>query len=160
MADLAEHIGAVLWIVSGLFFICGVLIAMAWNDQRKIVAQLKTETGKFPRWLIEQGQKGGIVNRDDFFCFCEEVRDKCPITSVLNWRNDILEKGGLISMEDYLTVKDKLSQITQLAVSVAEKSDHQREMVMKELEVIKLQIDRDVVSEIRKLKEEFRRNGG
>jgi hypothetical protein len=62
-------------------------------------------------------------------------------------------------MEDYLTVKDKLSQITQLASSVAEKSDHQREMVMKELEVIKLQIDRDVVSEIRKLKEELGRNG-
>jgi hypothetical protein len=159
MADLAEHIGAVLWIVSGLFFICGVLIAMAWNDQRKTVAQLKTEAGKFPRWLIDQGQKGGVVNRDDFFCFCGEVRDKCPITSVLNWRNDILEKGGLISMTDYLNMTKELSKIAQLESSVAEKSDHQRDMLMKELQVIQLQIEKDVVSEMRKLREEIRHNG-
>jgi hypothetical protein len=159
MADLAEHIGIVLWIASGLLSICGILIALTWNDLKKTVAQLKTEAGKFPRWLIDQGEKGGVVNRDDFFCFCKEVRNKCPITSVLNWRNDILEKGGLISMSDYLTITKELSKIAQLAASVAEKSDHQREMVMKELEVIQLQIDKDVVSEIRKLKEELRHNG-
>jgi len=168
MTDLAEHIGAVLWIVSGLFFICGVLIAMAWNDQRKTVAQLKTEAGKFPRWLIDQGQKGGVVNRDDFSCFCGEVRDKCPITSVLDWRNDILEKGGLISMTDYLNMTKELSKIAQLeektrwnqlASSVAEKSDHQRDMLMKELQVIQLQIEKDVVFEMRKLREEIRHNG-
>ena len=159
MKDLAEHIGAILWIASGLFSICGILIVVIWKDLRKTLAQLKTEVGKFPEWLMDQGKKGGVVSRNDFFGFCKEVRDKCPITSVLNWRNDILEKGGLISMEDYLTVKDKLSQITQLAVSVAEKSDHQREMVMKELEVIRLQIEKDVVSEMRKLREEIGRNG-
>jgi len=149
----------ILWIVSGLFFICGALIAMLWNDQRKAVAQLKTEVGKFPEWLIDQGQKGGVVNRDDFFCFCGEAQDKCPITSVLNWRNDILEKGGLISMSDYLNMTKELSKIAQLAGSVAEKSDHQRDMLMKELQVIQLQIEKDVVSEIRKLKEGLGRNG-
>ena len=159
MKDLAEHIGAILWIASGLFSICGILIVVIWNDLRKTIVQLKVEAEKFPEWLMDQGKKGGVANRNDFICFCEEVRGKCPITSVLNWRNDILEKGGLISMSDYLNLTKELSKITQLAVSVEEKSDHQREMVMKELEVIKLQIDRDVVSEIRKLKEELRRNG-
>ena len=159
MKDLSEHIGTILWITSGLFSICGILIVLIWNDLRKTLAQLKVEAEKFPGWLMDQGQKGGAVNRDDFFGFCKEVRDKCPITSVLNWRNDILEKGGLISMSDYLNVTKELSKIAQLASSVAEKSDHQREMVMKELEVIKLQIDKDVVSEMRKLREEIRRNG-
>lgn len=149
----------ILWIFSGLFSICGFLIVLIWNDLRKNLSQLKTEVGKFPEWLIDQGQKGGVVNRDDFFCFCGEAQDKCPITSVLNWRNDILEKGGLISMADYLNMTKELSKIAQLASSVAEKSDHQRDMFMKELQVIQLQIERDVVSEIRKLKEELRLNG-
>jgi len=157
MKDLAEHVGVILWIASGLFSICGILIVVIWNDLKKTLAQLKAEAGKFSRWLIDQGQKGGVVNRDDFFCFCKEAQDKCPITSVLNWRNDILEKGGLISMADYLTLTKELSKITQLASSVAEKSDHQREMVMKELEVIQLQIAKDVVFEVRKLREELGR---
>jgi len=42
---------------------------------------------------------------------------------------------------------------------VAEKSDHQRDMLMKELQVIQLQIEKDVVSEMRKLREEIRHNG-
>jgi hypothetical protein len=149
----------ILWIFSGLFSICGFLIVLIWNDLRKTLSQLKTEVGKFPEWLIDQGQKGGVVNRDDFFCFCGEAQDKCPITSILNWRNDILEKGGLISMADYLNMTKELSKIAQLASSVAEKSDHQRDMFMKELQVIQLQIERDVVSEIRKLKEGLGRNG-
>jgi hypothetical protein len=149
----------ILWIFSALFSICGFLIVLIWNDLRKTLSQFKTEAGKFPEWLIDQGQKGGVVNRDDFFCFCGEAQDKCPITSVLNWRNDILEKGGLISMTDYLNMTKELSKIAQLASSVAEKSDHQRDMLMKELQVIQLQIEKDVVSEIRKLKEGLGRNG-
>jgi hypothetical protein len=159
MKDLTEHIGAILWITSGLFSICGILIVLIWNDLKKTLAQVKVEAGKFPEWLIGEGKKGGVVNRDDFFCFCGEAQEKCPIISVVNWRNDILEKGGLISMADYLIVTKELSKITQLATSVSEKSDHQREMVMKELQVIQLQIKNDVVSEMRSLRKELVRNG-
>ena len=71
-------------------------------------------------------------------------------------------------MTDYLNMTKELSKIAQqeektrwnqLASSVAEKSDHQRDMLMKELQVIQLQIEKDVVSEMRKLREEIRHNG-
>ena len=62
-------------------------------------------------------------------------------------------------MTDYLNMTKELSKIAQLASSVAEKSDHQRDMLIKELQVIQLQIEKDVVSEMRKLREEIRRNG-
>ena len=67
-------------------------------------------------------------------------------------------------MTDYLNMTKESSKIAQqealrVASSVAEKSDHQRDILMKELQVIQLQIEKDVVSEMRKLREEIRRNG-
>ncbi len=98
MHDLAEHLGTILWIMSGLVTVVGILISITWKDMRK-------QASEFPGWLKKVDEAGGIVTRDQHFEWCNSSRQKCPavilLESMSGWRTEMLQRGGILTRQDH-----------------------------------------------------------
>jgi hypothetical protein len=141
--DLAEHIGTILWIASGLLFICGVLITLIWNDFRKKVEEIKREANKFSEWLKKMGEEeGGLVTRELYFQWCRDQQTKCPACggyqTLTQWRNGLMDKGGVMTKGEHTPLCKEITR--EVADSFCAKLDelfaHHREWVGQELKII------------------------
>ncbi len=154
MSDLAEHIGTVIAVVSALLAILGILITVIWKDLRKAIGEAKVEAKRFILWLQAKSECGGIITRDDHFEFCAHERAKCPIVRIVEWKNELYEKGGPMTMAEHTVFsKEELKAVTD---NVCKDIMHNRELMMTELKLIQATIKNEVVTEIRALKEEMR----
>ena len=155
MNDLKEHIGTILWIAGGLLTIVGILITVIWRDLIGLVKEVKAEALKFPNWIKEMSQKGGIVTRDDHFGFCGKTREKCPIIDLMDWKDELYEKGGPMTMADHSPLcKEVIQQVSNMFCGEV---THNRELMMTELKLIQAKIEKDVVKEIASFREELTR---
>lgn len=146
MQDLAEHIGVVLWIASGLLVICGILIGLIWNDLKKKIGELKEEAKRFSEWLKKKGEEGGIVTRNLFYNWCSEQQNKCQAATICrslnDWRNSMLDKGGIMSkMEHSVICKDITKEVTEhFCERIDELLEHHRQWFEQELKLLRAEL--------------------
>lgn len=155
MTDLAEHIGTVIWIAGGLLFICGILIGLVWNDNKKNIAEAKRIGGEFAAWLKKIGlEEGGIVTRKQYYDWCSVQQQKCPAAggfgALTEWRNGMLEKGGVLTRAEHTFLDDRSlaickEMVKELGNHFSEKMEtcfeHHREWVGQELRLLSSQTD-------------------
>ncbi len=151
MDDLKEHIGTVITICSGLVIILGATFGIIWKDLRKAIGEAKVDSRKFTNWVQAQSERGGIITRDDHFVFCGREREKCPVTKLLVWKDELYEKGGPMLMVDHAVFCKEV--VKQVSESFGNEVRHNRELMMIELKLIQASIKNDVVAEIREIKE-------
>lgn len=147
MYDLAEHVGVILWITSGLLSVCGILIALHWSDMRSKVREAKTEAAKFTEWFKKIGiEHGGLVTRDLHFEWCKDQQSRCPACGgfkvLTDWRNGMSEKGGVMTRNEHVVIdKEVTRDMTELLCERMEEFFKQhRTWVAQELKIVRLEI--------------------
>lgn len=158
MNDLAEHIGTILWIAGALLFLCGIFAGLIWKDQRKSIASVAREAGKFSEWLKHIAeQEGGVVTRSKYFEWCKEQQGKCPACGgyrgLVEWKNNMLDKGGVMGRNE---VADLLGE------KLCQEFEHHRSLIAAELKLVrseialvKSEVSKDVLQGMTEMKDEL-----
>ena len=157
MKDLAEHVGTVMWILSGLLVIMGVLIGLIWNDLRDQLREIKADALKFSAWLLENNKEGGIVTREKYFQWCNENRMKCPAFSevdiISRWKTNMLEKGGVLTKTEHEVLCQNITE--KLMCRVDESFNRHREWVGDHLVLIQSNMENRILKELHEVKEQI-----
>jgi hypothetical protein len=147
MTDLAEHIGVVFWVLSGVLFICGILIGLLWNDLRKKVEEIKKEARKFSEWLLTTGERGGrLVTEKLYFDWCKEQQSNCQACEsyrlLMDWRNLMNEKGGpMLKNEHSVFCKEITKEVAEsFRKTLEEMLKHNQQLTAKEFELLRVEI--------------------
>jgi hypothetical protein len=134
-----------------------VLVLILWWVVRRWV-------GSIDAWRSNADKAGGFVTRDQYYDWCEPQHRKCRegfiyrIEEVEKWRNDITEKGGPLPKVEHDDLCER--RTNKIWQQVEANLNHQREVIAGELKLIQVTLQRDVIDEIRKLKDEMNRRNG
>ena len=126
----------------------------------RLVKSFENQISTVNLWKEGLDKKGGVVTRDDHFDFCGKAQARCSeemscrIEEVEEWREKMNDKGGPITRLEHAEIDDKVIQKAAVVFSsmLTEIMKEHRRSVEKELGLIKLTLQNEVLKELKDLK--------
>ena len=150
------HIWLVGLVVTTLISIIGWLLR---GMLKKIWNTLEERLEKLEDWKHDLDVAGGTVTRDIHFKWCGEVTSKCGgevkerLSTLEDWRHCMSDQGGPLMKDEHVEICERVSAkvASTLGQKFSDELKHERELFQKDLKLIQLTLERDVLTELKAL---------